>query len=154
VIINLLGVPAAFFGNELAIRFGLRPTAAWVFLASAVATGLFGIVAPLPLGGVVLLSLIAGFVVQGNLANLTTGLLAVAARQRAGATMALYSSIGFGGGFVGTVTFGAILDYLGGAASAAAWVSAFASCGVVCLVGALATALLPRETERLEGGKA
>ena len=125
-----------------------------MFLASAVATGLFGLVAPLPLGGVVLLSLIAGFVVQGNLANLTTGLLAVAARQRAGATMALYSSIGFGGGFAGTVTFGAILDYLGGAASAAAWVSAFASCGVVCLVGALATALLPRETERLEGGKA
>ena len=115
MIINLLGVPAGFIGNELAIRFGLRPSASLVFFASALATGLIGLAAPLPLGVIVLLSLIAGFVVQGNFVNLTTGLLVVAHPQRAGVTMALYSSIGFGGGFAGTVMFGAILDQLGGA---------------------------------------
>jgi predicted MFS family arabinose efflux permease len=154
VIINLLGVPAGFVGNELAIRFGLRSTAAVVFLVSAVATGLFGLATPLPLGGVVLLSLVAGFVVQGNFANLTTGLLVVAAPQHAGATMALYSSIGFGGGFAGTVAFGATLDYLGGAANAIAWVAAFASCGVICLVGAVGMALLPTNIKHVESGTA
>ena len=154
VIINLLGVPAGFIGNELAIRFGLRPSASLVFFASALATGLFGLAAPLPLGVIVLLSLIAGFVVQGNFVNLTTGLLVVAHPQRAGVTMALYSSIGFGGGFAGTVMFGAILDQLGGAASGMAWVAAFGSCGVVCLIGALGVALLPPDIEHVEGGQA
>ena len=154
VIINLLGVPAGFIGNELAIRFGLRPSASLVFFASALATGLFGLAAPLPLGVIVLLSLIAGFVVQGNFVNLTTGLLVIAHPQRAGVTMALYSSIGFGGGFAGTVMFGAILDQLGGAESGTAWVAAFGSCGVVCLIGALGVALLPPDIEHVKGEQA
>lgn len=149
--INLLGVPAALVGNELSIRFGLRDTAALVFLLSAVATGLFGIIASLPFIAVVMLSLVAGFIVQGNFANLTTGLLAVAPRQRAGATMALYSCIGFGGGFIGTVAFGGILDFFGGAADRVAWIWGFASCGLVCLAGAAAMILLPRDIERAAG---
>jgi hypothetical protein len=58
--------------------------------------------------------------------------------------MALYSCIGFGGGFAGTLLFGVALDQLGGAARLTAWVAAFATCGVACLVGCIATALLLR----------
>src|SRR5205085_5398303 len=68
-LIGLLGVPAGLIGNELAIRFGLRATAMAVFLLSAFATGLFGLTAMLPLTAMLLLSLAAGFVVQGNFSN-------------------------------------------------------------------------------------
>ena len=132
-LIGLLGVPAGFLGNELAIRFGLRATAMSVFLASAFATGLFGLVAMLPFTVVLLLSLAAGFVVQGNFSNLTSGLVATAAPQHTGATMALYSAIGFGGGFFGTWLFGIVLGWFGGPAVLAAWVLAFATSGLACL---------------------
>ena len=147
-LINLLGVPAGLLGNELSIRYGLRGTALLVFLASAAATGLFGLVAMLPYMAVISLSLLAGFIVQGNFANLTSGVLAVADPQHTGATVALYSFVGFGGGFLGTVTFGIALDASGGAAHVTAWMLSFATCGLVCLVGAAATAFLSRDIGR------
>jgi predicted MFS family arabinose efflux permease len=147
-VINLLGVPAGLWGNELAIRFGLRLTAILVFVITAMATALFGLAALLPYLAAALVALAVGFVAQGNFSNLTSGLLAVAAPQYAGATMALYYCIGFGGGFIGTVLFGAALDGFGGTNRLSAWVAAFATSAVACLVGAAATAWLSRDVER------
>jgi predicted MFS family arabinose efflux permease len=147
-IINLLGVPAGLWGNELAIRFGLRFTAILVFVATAIVTGLFGLAALLPVLLASLAALAVGFIAQGNFSNLTSGLLAVAAPQYAGATMALYSCIGFGGGFFGTVLFGFTLDRFGGADQLGAWVACFGSSGIACLLGAAAMALLSRDIER------
>jgi predicted MFS family arabinose efflux permease len=65
-LIGLLGVPAGLLGNEASLRFGLRRIAMLVFVASAVANSLFGLVAVLPYAVVLALSLVAGFVVQGN----------------------------------------------------------------------------------------
>ena len=141
-LIGLLGVPAGILGNELAIRFGLRATAMSVFLVSAVATGLFGFVGTLPLAAVMLLSLAAGFVVQGNFSNLTSGLVAAAAPQHTGATIAFYSAIGFGGGFLGTWLFGIVLGWFGGPTVLDAWVFAFATTGLACLIGAGAMIVL------------
>ena len=146
-LIGLLGVPAGFLGNELAIRFGLRATAMAVFLVSAFATGLFGLVAMLPFTVALLLSLAAGFVVQGNFSNLTSGLVATAAPQHTGATMALYSAIGFGGGFFGTWLFGIVLGWFGGTAVLAAWVLAFATSGLACLLGVAAMTCLRERRE-------
>jgi len=143
-LIGLLGVPAGLLGNELALRFGLRCTATSVFLLSALANALLGYFAKLPYGVVVLLSLVAGFIAQGNFSNLTSGVLALASPRHLGATMALYSCLGFGGGFVGTLLFGVALDELGGTMCLVAWVGAFATCGAACLAGAIATALLSR----------
>jgi predicted MFS family arabinose efflux permease len=147
-LINLLGVPAGLWGNELAIRFGLRPTAILVFVVSAVVTALFGFAALLPYLAAALAALAVGFLAQGNFSNLTSGLLAVAMPQYAGATMALYSCIGLGGGFVGTVLFGAALDGFGGTARLGAWVAAFATSAIASLIGAAATAWLSRDVER------
>ena len=52
--------------------------------------------------------------VQGNFSNLTSGVLAVAAPRYRGATIGLYSCIGFGAGFLGTLLFGVTLDQFGG----------------------------------------
>ena len=98
-VISFLGVPAGLIGNELSIRYGLRTVATLVFVLSAVAGGLFGFTAMLPTIAVLGLSVVAGFIVQGNFSNLTSGVLAVAAPRYLGATTGLYSCIGFGASF-------------------------------------------------------
>jgi predicted MFS family arabinose efflux permease len=112
-LISFLGVPAGLIGNELSIRFGLRNIAALVFLLSAIAGGLFGFAVMLPYIAVLGLSVVVGFIVQGNFSNLTSGVLAVAAPRYRGATIGLYSCIGFGAGFLGTLLFGVTLDQFG-----------------------------------------
>jgi len=144
-LINFLGVPAGLVGNELAIRYGLRNVAALIFLLSALAGGLFGLTAVLPLVAVVLLAVVIGFIAQGNFSNLTSGVLAVADPRHIGATIGLYSCIGFGGGFVGTLLFGVTLDQFGGTSRLAAWAMSFGSCGLACLAGAAATIFLSRD---------
>src|SRR4029077_15237912 len=115
-----------------------------VFALSAVAGGLFGFTAMLPYVAVLGLSVVAGFIVQGNFSNLTSGILAVAAPRYLGATIGLYSCIGFGASFLGTLLFGVMLDQLGGPLQRSAWAPSFGICGLACLAGAGATVLLPR----------
>src|SRR4029077_19967429 len=100
-VINFLGVPAGLIGNELSIRYGLRTITTLVFVLSALAGGLFGFTPRLPTHvAVVGLSLVGGFIGQGNFSNLTSGVLAVAAPRYRGATIGLYSWIGFGASFL------------------------------------------------------
>ena len=144
-VISFLGVPAGLIGNELSIRYGLRTIATLVFVLSAVAGGLFGFTAMLPTNIAVLgLSVVAGFIVQGNFSNLTSGVLAVAAPRYRGATIGLYSCIGFGASFLGTLLFGVTLDQFGGTSQVIAWILSFGTCGLACLAGAAATSFLPR----------
>ena len=143
-LISFLGVPAGLIGNELSIRYGLRNIASLVFLLSAIAGGLFGFTAMLPYVAVLGLSVVAGSIVQGNFSNLTSGVLAVAVPQYRGATIGLYSCIGFGAGFLGTLLFGVTLDQFGGTSHLAAWIWSFGTCGLACLAGAAATIFLPR----------
>ena len=143
-LISFLGVPAGLVGNEFSIRYGLRSIATLVFLLSAFAGGLFGFTAMLPYLAVLALSVVVGFVVQCNFSNLTSGVLAVAAPRHRGATIGLYSCIGFGAGFLGTLLFGITLDQFGGTSQLAAWIFSFGTCGLACLAGAAATIFLPR----------
>jgi hypothetical protein len=71
--------------------------------------------------------------VQGNFSNLTSGVLAVAAPRHRGATTGLYSCVGFGGGFFGTLLFGITLDQFGGTSQFGAWILSFGTCGLACL---------------------
>ena len=143
-LISFLGVPAGLIGNELSIRYGLRNIASLVFLLSAIAGGLFGFTAMLLYVIVLVLSVVAGSIVQGNFSNLTSGVLAVAVPRYRGATIGLYSCIGFAAGFLGTLLFGVTLDLFGGSSHLAAWILSFGTCGLACLAGAAATIFLPR----------
>jgi len=144
-LISFLGVPSGLIGNELSIRYGLRTIAILVFLLSAVTSGLFGFTAALPYVAVLGLSVVVGFIVQGNFSNLTSGVLAVAALPYRGATIGLYSCIGFGAGFLGTLLFGVTLDQFGGASQLIAWIVSFGTCGLACLAGAAAAIFLSRD---------
>jgi predicted MFS family arabinose efflux permease len=147
-LISFLGVPAGLLGNELSIHYGLRTIATLVFLLSALTGGLFGFTATLPYIAVLVLSVVVGFIVQGNFSNLTSGVLTVAASRYRGATIGLYSCIGFGAGFLGTLLFGVTLDQFGGTSQLAAWTLSFGTCGLACLAGAAATMLLSRDLWR------
>jgi MFS family permease len=105
---------------------------------------LFGFTATLPYIAVLGLSVVAGFIVQGNFSNLTSAVLAVAAPRYLGATIGLYSCIGFGASFLGTLLFGVTLDQFGGTSQATAWILSFGTCGLACLAGAVATVFVPR----------
>jgi predicted MFS family arabinose efflux permease len=147
-LISFLGVPAGLIGNELSIRYGLRNIALLVFLLSAIAGGLFGFTAMLPYIAVLGLSVVVGFIVQGNFSNLTSGVIGVAAPRYRGATIGLYSCIGFGAGFLGTLLFGVTLDQFGGTAHLTAWILSFGTCGLACLIGCAATTFLSRDLWR------
>jgi len=131
-------------GFELSIRYGPRSIATLVFVLSVAAGGLLGFTAMLPTIFVLGLSVIAGFIVQGNFSGLTSGVLAVAAPRYRGAKIGPYSCIGFGASFLGTLLFGVTLDQFGGTSQVTARMPSFGICGLVCLVGGAATMFLPR----------
>lgn len=133
-VINLAAVPASILGNEAALRMGRRR---WVLLIMA-GSGTAGIL--LALGAswhwaVVLAILMAhAMLVMADSGTLTAGLVAAAPPELRGAAMGLYSLMGFGGGMLGPVVFGAALDAAGGAARPGAWVAAYAAVGLGCLL--------------------
>jgi len=142
---SILGVPAGLLGNEIGIRHGMRRTAIVLFAAAALASPLVGALVGAPGPWVVACVLVYAFIVQGNVSNLTAGVVAAAEPRRMGATMALHSFIGFSGGILGPLCFGLVLDGAGGAAGTMAWVLAYGSCGVACAAGALSLAVLREE---------
>ena len=111
----------------------------------ALAGGLLGFTAMLPYITLLGLSVIAGFIVQGNFSNLTSGSsqspLPSTGGRRSGCTpasaLAPHSSARSG--------FGVTLDQFGGISQLAAWIVSFGTCGLACLAGAAATMFLPRD---------
>ena len=136
-VVNLISVPASIFGNEIALRIGRRR---WILIAMAGSglTGmLVGLSAPWHWALVLALVVLYSMLVMAESATLTAGLVAAAPAELRGAAMGLYSLIGFGGGMLGPVLFGAALDLAGGAQSPAAWIAAYAAIGAGCLLAPL-----------------
>jgi MFS family permease len=132
--VNLLAVPASIAGNEVALHAGRRR---WILIAMA-ASGTGGIVLGFSAHWhwAVVVALLGAYSmsVMADSATLTAGLVAAAPEDLRGSAMGLYSLAGFGGGMLGPVVFGATLDAAGGAASALAWVLAYAAIGSGCLL--------------------
>jgi MFS family permease len=125
-------------GNELADRFGRRGMVI-VFLISAGTMALFiGSLAALPYWIVVLLVIFYAGLVQLDSAALTAGAVMAAEKGRRGATLGLHALIGFGGGAVGPLVVGMVLDMTGGGLTTTSWGYAFASMGVIALLGPIA----------------
>ena len=125
-IVLLLGLPATILGNELAVRFGRRRTAATIMLASALLSCGLGFLAGMPAWAVVVLLVVHHMVVMGDSSALTAGAVANARPGRRGATMAVHALFGFGAGILSPLAFGAVLDLAGGGERTLAWGLAFA----------------------------
>ena len=76
--------------------------------------------------------------------TMTAGMVNAADPAHRGATMSLYSLLGFGAGFISPAVFGAVLDLAGGRGELMAWGLAFASLGVVALLGVIPARMLKR----------
>jgi MFS family permease len=125
-------------GNELAERYG-RWRMVVVYLLSAGILALFiGFSAALPYWIVVLLVILYAGLVQLDSAALTAGTIMAAEKGRRGSTLGLHALIGFGGGAIGPLVVGMVLDFSGGGVSTTSWGFAFASMGIVALLGPIA----------------
>jgi MFS family permease len=133
----LLGVWASVWGNELAIRFGRRRFILGTMLASGALAAMIGFSAALPYAGAAILVLLYAILIWSDSSSLTAGSAGSAEPGRRGATLAVHSTFGYAGGFLGPLALGTTLDLFGGA-SALGWGLAFGHVTVVLLLGALA----------------
>ncbi len=77
--------------------------------------------------------------------TMTAGVVNATDPAHRGATMSLYSLIGFGMGFISPAVFGAVLDLAGGRGELRAWGLAFVSLGVVAFLGVIPARMLKRQ---------
>lgn len=134
----LVAMMSSIGGADIAARVDRARFCAGAMLLSGVVSLGVGFTAGLPYAVVVLVSLVHAATIQLDSAALTTGAVQMAAYDRRGATMALHSLLGFVAGFLGPLAVGIILDVTGGQGEVAAWGLAFASLGLVSLLGPLA----------------
>jgi len=136
-VMGLLGVWASVWGNELAIRFGRRRFILGTMLTSAALAAVVGFSSALPYAGAAALVLLYAMLIWSDSSSLTAGSAGSAEPGQRGATLAVHSTLGYAGGFLGPLALGATLDLLGGA-SVLGWGVAFGHVTVAVLLGALA----------------
>jgi MFS family permease len=142
--INMLGPVMSVSGNELAIRFG-RTRVIFTFMgASGFLACVLGYSAALPWILVFLIMCLHYGLMLGDSAALTSGAIASAPADQRGATMAVYSFVGFSSAVFAPLIFGVVLDLAGGNRSVVAWGLAFASIGVFGALSPLARWLYVR----------
>lgn len=144
---GLIGTGASIFGNEMSIRFG-RMRLIRIAIAGSVLTGaMIGFVGPLSYGLAAGLVLLYGFVIWLDSSSLTAGTAGSADPARRGATLAVHSMLGYGGGFVGPLAVGWTLDLAGGM-SRVSWGVAYLSVAVMVLISLLLfTVMKPHDIE-------
>jgi len=128
--INLLGPVMSISGNELAIRFGRTRVIFTFMTASGLVACVLGYTAALPWMLVFLIMCVHYGLMLGDSAALTSGAIASATPDERGATMAVYSFVGFTTAIFAPLVFGVVLDLAGGNGSILAWGLAFASIGI------------------------
>jgi MFS family permease len=138
---GLLGTWASVFGNELSIRFGRPRLVLTAMIGSMALAGVIGFTSAISYHVAALMVLLYGVFIWLDSSSLTAGAVGSATADARGATLAVHSTLGYAGGFVGPLMIGWILDLAGGR-SVLGWGLAFAHVAVVMLVGPLALLVL------------
>lgn len=136
--VNICAVPASIVGNEIALRIGRRRWISFAMLGSGSCGMLLAGAAGWHWIAVLALLVVYSMLVMAESATLTAGMVAAAPEALRGTAMGLYSLMGFAGGMIGPMVFGAALDAAGGAARNTAWLAAYAAIGA----GALASSFV------------
>ena len=147
-LILLLGPIASVSGNELALRFGRSRMMTIGAAGSAVLSCIFGFTAGLPWIGLLVFAVVHMYFVGIDAGTMTAGVVNAAEPQHRGSTMAVYSLLGFSAGFIAPAVFGAVLDLAGGRGENMAWGLAFASLGVVALLGVIPARMLAKHEKK------
>ncbi len=149
--LGLLGTLTSVAGNEASIRFGRRKLVATAMLLSIALAAVLGWAGALGYWIAVGLIVLYGMAIWLDSSSLTAGAAGSADPARRGATLAVHSMLGYGGGFIGPLAIGWTLDASGGM-SPLGWGLSFALIAVL-MAGALAAFLWIRPRE-LEGDRA
>ena len=141
-VMALLGTFASVLGNEASIRFGRRRLVATAMILSIGFAAILGFAGSTGYWLAVFLVIAYGVVVWLDSSSVTAGAAGNAEPARRGATLAVHSTLGYAGGFVGPLVVGWTLDLAGGM-SPMAWGLAFLAVAVLMLL-ALAAFLIMR----------
>jgi MFS family permease len=142
--LGLIGTAASVIGNEAAIRVGRRRLIGLAMLASSALATSIGFIGTTSYGIAVAMLVTYGLVIWLDSASLTAGAAGTADPARRGATLAVHSTLGYAGGFVGPLIVGYALD-LGGGMSRTSWGLAFLCVGLINLAAlAIFWAIRPR----------
>ena len=144
-VLALLGTMASVMGNEASIRFGRRRLVAAAMVLSIFFAAIVGFAGSTNYWLAVVLLIVYGMVVWLDSSSVTAGAAGNADPARRGATLAVHSTLGYAGGFVGPLIVGWTLDLAGGM-SPMAWGLAFLIVGVLML-GALVAFLMLRPAD-------
>ena len=143
--LTLIGAPMGMVGSWLGARFGMAQVSALSLLLSGTAACVVGFAADWPfwllLLGPVLFHNLFVLMDAGTLAG---GVIEVSSPELRGRALALHAFANAAGAFVGPALFGIVLETTGGAASVNAWGYAFATAGVVAIMGAVSAASVSR----------
>lgn len=132
---TILGLPLTIFGNELCIRFGRRLIVTLAMILTALLALAMGLSTHYTYAVTAAAIVLYNAAIMSDSSAITAGALSNATPGLRGATMALHSTLGFGGGAVGPFIVGFTLDLIGGSSSSMAWFFAFgqmASIGLIC----------------------
>lgn len=141
----LIGTAASVAGNEAAIRYGRRRLISVAMLGSVALGATLGFAGSFSYLVAVAMLLAYGLVIWLDSASLTAGSSGTAEPSRRGATLAVHSTLGYAGGFVGPLLVGFVLD-LGGGMSRTTWGLAFLAVAALMLAAlAIFRAMRPRE---------
>ena len=132
-VLALLGTMSSVIGNEASIRFGRRRLVAAAMVLSILFAAIVGFAGSTNYWLAVVLLIVYGMVVWLDSSSVTAGAAGNADPARRGATLAVHSTLGYAGGFVGPLVVGWTLDLAGGM-SPIAWGLAFLLVGLLMLV--------------------
>ena len=133
--IALVAVVSSIGGAELALRIGRVRLLTWVMLATFAISVAVGFSSPLPFAAVVVLCLIYSAAIQADSAALTAGAVATSPVGHRGATLAVHSTLGFGGSLFAPALVGVVIDVAAPLGGTTAWGLAFLAMGSMALLG-------------------
>ena len=132
--IALVAVVSSVGGAELALRIGRVRLLTWVMLATFAISIAVGFSSPLPFAAVVVLCLVYSAAIQADSAALTAGAVATSPVGHRGATLAVHSTLGFGGSLFAPALVGVVLDLSAPLGGTTAWGLAFLTMGSMALL--------------------
>ncbi len=145
MLMELVGTVMSVVGNEMAVRSGRKRWILTVMACSMAVSLVVGFSAAWGYGVATAVCLIYNALIYADSASLTAGTVGTAEPGRRGATLAIHAMMGYGGGFIGPLVMGVLLDWLGGE-SVINWGLGFAHLAVIMLIGPAAFAILkPRD---------
>jgi MFS family permease len=138
MLIVLVGVPASIIGAESA---NSETRKRWIrrFEFGAIAICGLTVVCASVSFGMALVALFAyNVAIAADSGALTAGIVSASRADEQGATLAIYSLVGFLGGAIGPLLVGSVLDRGGGFGSGHAWLLGFAAMGTGSALAAIA----------------